>query len=257
MAPAGAKGTTRQPGAGDAAGGKAPMKSVLGDYKLLKKLGAGGMGTVYLAEQVSLERKVALKVLSKELAGKTGFVERFQREARLMARLDHPNILRCHDVGEVAGHHYLALEFVEGGSIEDRVKQLGKFAIGDAVHVTLACARALAHAHELNMIHRDVKPDNLLLTAKGVVKLADLGLAKATDDDLSLTRTGTGAGTPLYMAPSRRERQARGPPHRYLRDGLHAVLFPGRPAPLHRRDVGPGDRSQGKGQVRAGPACQS
>jgi serine/threonine-protein kinase len=215
----GGKGATRQPGAAGAAGAKSPAKSTLGDYRLIKKLGAGGMGTVYLAEQISLERKVALKVLSKELAAKPAFVQRFLREARLMARLDHPNILRCHDVGEVAGHHYLAMDFADGGSIQDRIKQLGKFSVGDALHVTLACARALQHAHDLNMIHRDVKPDNLLLTAKGVVKLADLGLAKAVDDDLSLTKTGTGAGTPLYMSPE----QARDVKHVDHRSDIYAM----------------------------------
>lgn len=204
---------------------KAPQKTgSLGDYRLLKKLGAGGMGTVYLAQQASLERTVALKVLSKELAAKPAFVQRFQREARLMARLDHPNILRCLDVGAVAGHHYLAMEYVDGGSLQDWLKKLTKFELGDALHVTLACARALQHAHELNMIHRDVKPDNLLLTGKGVVKLADLGLAKASDDDLSLTRTGTGAGTPLYMAPEQ-ARDAKNVDHRSDIYALGCMLY--------------------------------
>jgi serine/threonine-protein kinase len=209
----------KPPAPGGAVSGGPPSSKVLqktgalGDYKLLKKLGQGGMGTVYLAQQVSLDRTVALKVLSKDLAAKEAFVQRFQREARLMARLDHPNILRCHDVGAIAGHHYLAMEFVDGGSLQDWLKKLGKFSLGDALHVTLACARALQHAHELNMIHRDIKPDNLLLTGKGVVKLADLGLAKAADDDLSLTKTGTGAGTPLYMAPEQ-ARDAKNVDHR-------------------------------------------
>jgi serine/threonine-protein kinase len=183
-------------------GSKAPPKTTtLAGYRLLKKLGAGGMGTVYLAHQTRLDQQVALKVLSKELASKPAFVQRFLREARVMARLDHPNILRCFDVGEAQGFHYLAMEYADGGSVEGWLKKLGRMSLGDALHVTLACARALQHAHELTMVHRDVKPDNLLLTAKGVVKLADLGLAKAQDDDLSLTKTGTGAGTPLYMAP--------------------------------------------------------
>jgi serine/threonine-protein kinase len=201
--PGAAKGATQAP-ASSAKGseGSSGLKAtVLGEYRLLKKLGQGGMGTVYLAQQESLDRKVALKVLSKELAAKPAFVERFKREAKLMAKLDHPNILRCFGAGEVAGHHYLAMEFVEGGSVESWLKRLGKFELGDAMHITIACARALEHAHGLTMVHRDIKPDNLLLTGKGIVKLADLGLAKAQDDDLSLTKTGTGAGTPLYMAP--------------------------------------------------------
>jgi eukaryotic-like serine/threonine-protein kinase len=217
---AGAKGVTHQPGAAGPEGARGASKtSVLGDYRLLKKLGAGGMGTVYLAEQVSLERRVALKVLSKDLASKPAFVQRFQREARLMARLDHPNILRCHDVGTVAGNHYLAMEYIDGGSLQNWLDKLGKLPIADALHAMLACARALQHAHEQNMIHRDIKPDNLLLTSKGVVKLADLGLAKAQDDDLSLTKTGTGAGTPLYMAPE----QARDVKHVDHRSDIYAL----------------------------------
>lgn len=173
----------------------------MGDYQLIKKLGQGGMGAVYLAHQISLDRDCALKVMTKELASKPAFVQRFMREARVMAKLDHPNILRCFEVGEALGFHYLSMEFVEGGSIQDWLKKLGTFSIGDSLHVILACAHALQHAHELKLIHRDMKPDNVLLTKKGVIKVADLGLAKATDDDLGLTKTGTGAGTPFYMAP--------------------------------------------------------
>lgn len=179
----------------------AAKASVLGDYKLLKKLGQGGMGAVFKAHQVSLDRDVAVKVLSKELSGKPAFVERFKREARVMAKMDHPNILRCFEVGEASGYHYLSIEFVEGGSLADWLKKLGKFALGDALHAIITIARALEHAHELKLIHRDIKPDNILLTKKGLIKVADLGLAKATDDDLGLTKTGTGAGTPIYMAP--------------------------------------------------------
>jgi serine/threonine-protein kinase len=159
------------------------------------------MGSVYKALQVSLEREVAVKVLSKELASKPSFVQRFLREARVMAKLDHPNILRCFDVGAVQGFHYLSMEYVDGGSVEGWLKKLGKLSIGDSLYIILACAHALQHAHELNLVHRDIKPDNILLTKRGVVKVADLGLAKAQDDDMSLTKTGTGAGTPLFMAP--------------------------------------------------------
>lgn len=192
---------------------------VMGDYRLTKKLGQGGMGAVYMGHQISLDRPVALKVLSKELADKPAFVERFKREARVMARLDHPNILRCHGVGEHGGHHFLSMEFVDGGSVGDWLKKLGKFSLGDALHLTLACAHALQHAHELNLIHRDIKPDNILLTKRGIVKVADLGLAKATDDDLGLTKTGTGAGTPIYMAPE----QARDSKHVDGRSDIYAM----------------------------------
>jgi eukaryotic-like serine/threonine-protein kinase len=188
--------------AGSAHASSEKAASVLGDYKLLKKLGQGGMGTVYKAQQVSQEdRIVAVKVLAKELSSKEAFVQRFLREARIMSKLDHPNVLRYFEVGQVRHHHYLAMEYVEGGSIEGWLKKLGRFSIGDALHIILKTAAALQHAHEKSLIHRDIKPDNILLTKDGVVKLADLGLAKDTEEDLSLTKTGAGAGTPIYMAP--------------------------------------------------------
>jgi serine/threonine-protein kinase len=197
-----------------------PQKVItIGDYRLTKKLGQGGMGAVYLAHQVSLDRNVAVKMLSKELAAKPAFVQRFLREARVMAKLDHPNILRCYEVGEALGYHFLSMEFVEGGSVESWLKKLGKFSIGDSLHITLATAHALQHAHELNLIHRDIKPDNILLTKKGVVKVADLGLAKAKDDDMGITKTGTGAGTPIFMAPE----QARDAKHVDGRSDIYAV----------------------------------
>jgi serine/threonine protein kinase len=193
--------------------------SVIGDYKLTKMLGKGGMGSVYKARQISLDRDVALKVLSKDLASHPAFVQRFQREAKMMAKLDHPNILRCYDVREAMGYHFLAMEFVEGGSVQRWLKNLGKFTVGDALHIILAVSRGLEHAHEQGLVHRDIKPDNILLTKKGVIKVADLGLAKATDDDLGLTKTGTGAGTPLYMAPE----QARDAKHVDSRCDIYAL----------------------------------
>ena len=173
----------------------------LGEYRLIKALGAGGMGAVYKARQISLDRDVALKVLPKHLVGNKVFVERFQREARLMAKLDHPNILHCYGVAEEHGFQYMAMEYGEGGSMQQWLNKLGKLDVGDALHVVLACARALEYAHSQDLIHRDIKPDNILLTGGGVVKLADLGLAKALSEDTGLTRTGTAAGTPLYMSP--------------------------------------------------------
>ncbi|MBM4070718.1 MAG: serine/threonine protein kinase [Planctomycetes bacterium] len=190
-----------------------------GNYKLIKKLGQGGMGAVYLAHQISLDRPCAVKVLAKELAGKPAFVDRFLREARIMAKLDHPNILRCFEVNQAQGFHYLSMEFVDGGSIQDWLKKLGKFSIGDSLHIILACAHALHHAHELKLVHRDMKPDNVLLTKKGIIKVADLGLAKNTEEDMGLTKTGTGAGTPYYMAPE----QARDVKHVDGRTDIYAL----------------------------------
>ncbi len=193
--------------------------STLRDFRLLKKLGEGGMGTVYKAHQISLDRTVAVKVPFKHLAKDPGVVQRFYREARVMAKLDHPNILRCFSVGEENGWHYLAMEFIDGVSMQSWLQKLGKLSVADAVHVTLACAYALRHAHEQGIIHRDIKPDNILITSKGAVKVADMGLAKALEDDLSLSRTGTGAGTPHYMAPE----QARDAKHVDGRSDIYAL----------------------------------
>lgn len=175
--------------------------TILGDFKLLKKLGQGGMGSVYKAQQVSTGLIVAVKVLAKELASKEAYVLRFEREAKAMQKVDHPNILQCLDVGKAKNYHFFVMEFVEGGSIENWLRKLGRFSIGDALHIVLRTAEGLQHAHEKNIIHRDIKPDNILLTKEGVIKIADLGLAKDTDEETALTKTGAGAGTPIYMAP--------------------------------------------------------
>jgi eukaryotic-like serine/threonine-protein kinase len=195
------------------------LRTSLRDFRLIKKLGEGGMGKVYKAQQISLDRVVAVKVPFKHLAKDASFVQRFYREARIMARLDHPHILRCFSVGEENGWHYLAMEFIDGASMQNWLEKLGKLSIGDALHVALATAHGLQHAHEQDMIHRDIKPDNILVTNKGVVKVADMGLAKALTDDLSLSRTGTGAGTPHYMAPE----QARDAKHVDNRCDIYAL----------------------------------
>jgi serine/threonine protein kinase len=175
---------------------------VVGDFRLIELLGSGGMGSVYRAEQISRKRTVALKLLQKGVTGRPGFVERFRREVRTMGRLDHPNVVRYLAAGEANGFIYLAMELVDGGSLASWFKQLPRLPVADAVRVARECAQALQYAHEQGLIHRDVKPDNVLLTAQGQVKLADLGLAKATGDtDMALTQTGVGIGTPLYAAP--------------------------------------------------------
>lgn len=174
---------------------------LLGDYEVVQKLGQGGMGAVFKARQRSLDRDVALKVLARHLVDNKEYVARFYREAKVMAKLDHENIIRCYSVGESQGLHYLAMEFVDGGSLQSWLDKLGRFSVGDAVLAVLDVARGLQHAHEQNLVHRDVKPDNALITRKGVVKVADLGLAKPQDDDLGLTATGVGAGTPHFMSP--------------------------------------------------------
>jgi serine/threonine-protein kinase len=177
------------------------------------------MGEVYLAEDTKLGRHAAVKVMSKQLAAKGDFVQRFYREARAMAKINHDNAVSVYDVDEEQGFHYVAMEFVDGKSMQKWMDELGKLSIGDALHVTLRCAEALQVAHNQNMIHRDIKPDNIMLTSKGKVKVADFGLAKATDEDMSMTQSGTGLGTPYYMAPE----QARNAKHVDSRTDVYAI----------------------------------
>lgn len=193
--------------------------TTLGGFRVMEKLGDGGMGSVYRAEQVARGRQVALKVVANDVARRPGFVRRFHREARAMGRLDHPNIIHYLAAGEGGGFIYLAMELVEGGSLASWIDRLGRLAVPDAIFVVAECAKALQYAHGRRFVHRDVKPDNLLLSADGRVKLADLGLAKPADDDPDLTRTGIGIGTPMYVAPE----QARDAKHADARSDLYAL----------------------------------
>ncbi len=191
----------------------------LGDFELKRRLGKGGMGEVFLAHQVSLDRKVALKTLTKELAKKEDFIKRFQREARSMAKIDHTNVVKVYAVDSYKGIHFVAIEYIDGKSVQDWLDKIGELPVADAVHIAVVCAQALAHAHERNMVHRDIKPDNILLTSRGVIKVADFGLAKAIDEDVSMTQSGQGLGTPLYMAPE----QARNAKHVDQRSDIYAL----------------------------------
>jgi len=136
-----------------------------------------------------------------------------------MAKIDHPHVVKCFAVGEERGKHYVAMELIDGQSMQDWIDEIGTLPIADAVLITLVCADALDHAHGLKMIHRDIKPDNILVTKTGLVKVADLGLAKATDDDMSMTQSGTGLGTPHYMPPE----QARDAKHVDARCDIYAL----------------------------------
>lgn len=171
----------------------------LGDFRLVKKLGEGAMGAVYKAVQVSFKRTVALKVLFAHVANNPKLVERLRREGRVMGQLDHPNIVQAFAVDEAEGCHYVAMEYVSGQSVQKWLGQLGSLSVGDSVRITLDCAKALAYAHAQGMVHRDIKPDNILLTKTGIVKVADFGMVKTHDEDMSLTQTGHAVGTPWYM----------------------------------------------------------
>jgi eukaryotic-like serine/threonine-protein kinase len=195
--------TALLPGGGSPlpAAGDSQELRYLGEYRLLRRLGEGGMGSVYLGYQEAQDRKVAVKVLSDHLVGSQASIDRFYREAKSGALLNHPNIVHNIAVGQdrPTGKHYLVLEYVEGPSAHGLLNRFGKLAVADAVHIALDVARALEHAHSRNVIHRDIKPDNILLTLSGLAKLADLGLAKRTDEASHLTATRQGFGTPYYM----------------------------------------------------------
>ena len=182
---------------------------MIGRYKLLKEIGRGGMGRVFKAVTPT-GKVVAIKTLAPHLIDQQVERARFHREADIAINLDHPNLVRAIEVGEADGQFYFVMEYVAGASLARRIKRHGKFVETEAVRIIVAVARALHKAHQLGLVHRDVKPANILLGNDGTVKLADLGLAKKLDEDLDLTQPDKGLGTPLFMAPEQ------------LRDAKHA-----------------------------------
>jgi len=187
----------------------------LAHYRVLERLGQGGMGEVFLAEDLRLGRRVALKVLAPNLAAEPSHVERFEREARSVAALNHPNIVTIHSVEEAEGLHFLVLEWVEGETLADLLASRGPFPLEELLDVALALTRALEAAHARGIVHRDLKPRNVMVSREGRVKILDFGIARlsATGDEedeqeeeettaeAALTRPGVVIGTPHYMAP--------------------------------------------------------
>lgn len=215
------------------------LPRTLGDFTLGEKIGEGAMGSVYRAVRGRTGQTVALKVLPRHLTQLPGFIPRFDREVRAMGRLVHPNIVRYLAAGSVAGFVYVAMELLDGGTVADRVAERGPLPIPEAMSVAMWTASALDFAHQNCVVHRDVKPDNLLLSGEGLVKLADLGLAKVTDETATdLTGTGTGMGTPLY-APTEQIRDAKRADGRSDLFALGGVLYfclTGRP-PFEGKDL--------------------
>ena len=191
---------SRLHGLNDDSGGR-PSQQIPG-YQILNKCGAGAMAVVYRAKQLSLNRTVAIKVLPKRLSKNAEFVERFYREGRAAAQLNHANIVQAFDVGESNGFHYFVMEFVEGCTVYDELAEGKIYSEREAVDIITQIARALLHAHERGFIHRDVKPKNIMLTKDRIPKLADMGLAReATDHQAALAEAGRAYGTPYYIAP--------------------------------------------------------
>lgn len=178
-----------------------PAQQIPG-FQILSKLGQGAMAVVFKAKQLSLDRIVAIKVLPKRLSENPEFVERFYKEGRAAARLNHPHIVQAYDVGESSGYHYFVMEYIDGQTVYDLVSGERAVPEKEAIRMILQTASALEHAHAVGLIHRDVKPKNIMLTKTGIVKLADMGLAREVNDYVTATaEAGRAYGTPYYISP--------------------------------------------------------
>src|ERR1700761_718895 len=171
-----------------------------GRYRLEARIGAGGMSTVYRAMDVTLEREVAIKLMNREVASDSDQLERFRREARAVAQLSHPHIVGVIDAGEDDGRPYIVLEYVEGETLKDRIRRLGRLPITEAVAYAIEIARALGAAHAQHIVHRDVKPQNVLIDHEGSAKVTDFGIARTLEED-GLTADGRVLGTTDYVSP--------------------------------------------------------
>jgi serine/threonine-protein kinase len=171
-------------------------------YQLLEKLGSGAMATVFKGRQLSLDRIVAIKVLPKKFMSDPEFVERFYAEGRAAAKLNHPHIVGAIDVGKAGDFHYFVMEYVEGHTVFDYLRKHGHYNEADALDVILPIAEALEHVHEQELMHRDVKPKNIMITKAGIPKLADMGLARKVQDEAAAqAEAGRAYGTPYYISP--------------------------------------------------------
>ena len=175
-------------------------------YKIIKELGQGGMAKVYYGIQERLEREVAIKILLPSMTEQTNTRQRFIKEAKTAAKLSHPNIITIHDVGNYGLTFYIAMEYIKGGSLKDRIKERGKIEIDESLNIIESISKALDYAHSKGFIHRDIKPENIMFRKDGTPVLVDFGIAKAVGSNTRLTKTGMSIGTPHYMSPE----QARG-----------------------------------------------
>ena len=189
-------------------------------YQIKRQLGRGGMAFVYLAIQESFGREVALKILAPDHAQDKEFSERFLREARIISQLVHPNIVTVYDVGVHEGYHYLSMEYIRGHDLQQACRSLSKHQI---INTIRDVAKALEYAHQKGYVHRDVKPENIMLHDDGRVVLMDFGIARGSDTTLNMTKTGRAIGTPYYMSPE----QTKGQPvdHRSDLYSLGVVLY--------------------------------
>ena len=171
-----------------------------GRYRLDAEIGAGGMSTVYRAFDTLLERQVAIKLMHRETARDGDQIERFRREARHVAQLNHPHVVQVIDAGEDGDRPYIVLEYVEGETLKQRIRRMGRLPVTEAIAYAIEIARALSAAHERGIVHRDVKPQNVLVDTEGTAKVTDFGIARGLADE-GLTADGRVLGTTDYVSP--------------------------------------------------------
>ena len=176
-------------------------------YKILELIGEGGMALVYKAECTLLQRVVAIKILREQFSADREFVDRFRREAQAAASLSHSNVVNIFDVGQDGDTHYIVMEYIAGRNLKEIIQEEAPFSLNRALRITLQISEALRHAHEHNIVHRDIKPHNILMTAEGVVKVTDFGIARAVTAS-GFTQTGVVMGSVQYFSPE----QAKGIP---------------------------------------------
>ena len=201
-------------------------QEVAGRYRLERRLGAGGMSTVFLATDGVLERPVAVKLLAEHLAEDEAFVARFRREALAAARLQHPNVVQVFDSGEdpESHRHFIVMEYVDGPSCAEMLREHRTLGIEDTVRITRDACHGLEYAHRAGVVHRDVKPGNLLLTNDGILKLADFGIAKAAEQT-RITQVGSVLGTAAYLSPEQAAGHEAGPTSDLYSLGVCAYQF--------------------------------
>ena len=213
------------------------LGKTLGKYRITGFLGEGGMGIVLKGVDGSIDRPVAIKLLPPDLGDSVSSLKRFQVEARSAAKSNHPNIVTIYEIGEYKSTHYLAMELLLGGSVSDALKKQGRYDVTEATRIIMEACLGLSSAHRRGLVHRDIKPGNLLLTDEGAVKVSDFGLAKPTGDDaLSMTRTGQIIGTPAYMSPEQCQSETvEGTSDIYSLGATYYTLLTGK-APYHQRE---------------------
>ncbi len=196
-----------------------PAQQIPG-FQILGKLGQGAMAVVFKAKQLSLDRTVAIKVLPKRLSENPEFVDRFYKEGRAAARLNHANIVQAFDVGESGGYHYFVMEYIDGQTVYELLSDGSPLSEAEGLRIVLQTAKALEHAHAQGLIHRDVKPKNMMLTKAGEMKLADMGLAREISDlEAAKDEAGRAFGTPYYISPE----QIRGEIHIDARADIYGL----------------------------------